>query len=87
MQLFRKMRLSPPGERLTSWRIMSGGSEVSCTCSMSRHRWFISVKRNIARLVPSMKKASDAAREVMKPAVAAAGMPCTEDCVVACSAV
>ena len=75
MQLFRKMRLSPPGLRLTSWRIMSGGSEVSSTCSMSRHMWFIIVKRNIARLVPSMKNASDAAREVMKPAVAVAGMP------------
>ncbi len=33
------------------------------------HMWFISVKRNIARLVPSMKNASAAARVVMAPAV------------------
>ena len=54
---------------------------------MSRHMWFIIVKRNIARLVPSMKNASEAAREVMKPAVAAAGMPWIDDCVVGVSAV
>ena len=30
-------RLSPPGLRDTSWRIMSLGRDVSWTCSMSRH--------------------------------------------------
>ena len=37
--------------------------------------WLSSVKRNIARLVPAMKKACAAAREVMTPAVAAGGVP------------
>ena len=42
---------------------------------MSMHMWFISVKRNIARFVPAMKNASEAARVVIAPAVAAAGVP------------
>ena len=37
--------------------------------------WFISVKRNIARLVPAMKNACAAARVVKTPAVAAGGVP------------
>ena len=48
---------------------------------MSLHIWLISVKRNIARLVPAMKKDCAAARVVMMPAVAAAGMPVCADCV------
>ena len=87
MQLLRNTRLSPPGLRLTSWRMRSGGRVVSCTCSMSRHRWFISVKRNIARLVPAMKNAFAAARVVMTPAVASAGRPLIADCVVRVRAV
>jgi hypothetical protein len=46
--------------------------------------WFISVKRNIARLVPAMKNDCAAAREVRMPAVAAGGVPYTPDCVVRC---
>ena len=42
--------------------------------------WFISVKRNMARLVPATKNACDAAREVMMPAVADAGRPFSDDC-------
>ncbi len=82
MQLLRNRRLSPPGLRLTSWRMRSGGRVGSCTCSRSVHRWFISVKRNIARLVPATKNAWAAAREVSTPAVASAGMPLAADCVV-----
>ena len=37
--------------------------------------WLSSVKRNIARFVPAMKKDCAAAREVMTPAVAAGGVP------------
>ena len=44
--------------------------------------WFSSVKRNIARFVPAMKKDCAAARVVMTPAVAAGGVPYTPDCVV-----
>src|SRR5437899_3176564 len=81
MQLFRKMRLSPPGERATSWRMRSGGREVSCSASMSRQKWLIIVKRNIARLVPATKNADSAPRVVIKPAVALVGVPYTVDCV------
>jgi hypothetical protein len=42
---------------------------------MSWHRWFISVKRNIARFVPLMKNAEAAPRVVINPAVAAVGSP------------
>jgi hypothetical protein len=45
-------------------------------------RWFSSVKRNIARFVPSMKNACDAARVVMTPAVASGGKPYAADWVV-----
>ena len=48
-------------------------SSVFCTCSMSWHKWFSIVKRNMARLVPAIKNASAAARVVMTPAVAAGG--------------
>ena len=75
MQLFRNTRLSPPGERLTSWRMRSVGRVMSSTVGRSLHRWVISVKRNIARLVPLMKNAEVAARVVIRPAVAAVGMP------------
>ena len=47
----------------------------------------MSVKRSIALLVPSMKKALADAREVITPAVAAGASPVTCDCVVATSAV
>ncbi len=75
MQLFRKTRLSPPGERLTSWRMRSGGRLMSSTVSRSLHRCAMSVKRNIARLVPLMKNEDADARVVIRPAVAAAGVP------------
>ena len=41
------------------------------------------VKRNIARLVPLMKKALAAPRVVITPAVAVAGTPVRADCVLA----
>ena len=75
MQLLRNTRLSPPGERLTSWRMRSGGRVMSSTVGRSLHRCAISVKRNMARLVPLMKKDDVEARVVIRPAVAVVGMP------------
>src|SRR5258708_37404991 len=75
MQLFKNKVLTPPGLRVMSWRIRSGGRVVSITSCRSLHKWFNMVKRNIARLVPLMKKALAAPRVVITPAVAAPGVP------------
>src|ERR1700733_15741526 len=82
MQLLRKMRLSPPGERLTSWRTRSGGRGISMIGFRSVHRWLISGKRNIARFVPRMQNPEEAPRVVITPAVAVDGSPYTVDWVV-----
>src|ERR1700685_2103725 len=80
MQLLRNRVLTPPGLRVTSWRIRSGGRVMSITVGRSLHRWFNIVKRNIARFVPLMKNALAAPRVVMMPAVAVAGTPVSADC-------
>ena len=53
--------------------IAAGMPLVSSTCSMSRHMWLSIVKRNMARLVPAIKKDWAAARLVMISIVIAMG--------------
>ena len=70
--------LTPPGLRVTSWRMRSGGRVVSITVGRSLQRWLIMVKRNIARFVPLTKKALAAPRVVITPATAVEGMPVSD---------
>ena len=79
MQLFKNKVLTPPGLRVTSWRMRSGGRVMSMTVCRSLHRWFIMVKRNMRAVRAVHEEGVGRAAGGQTPAVAAAGMPVSAD--------